>query len=93
MTGISRRIVLKAGAALTGSILLPRSKYALAQSVADPHFFLQIYIADGVDSSYLFDARPLAFTAAGKIQNYLGQDPTPWLGANCSQTLATSLSV
>ena len=39
----------------------------------------------------MFDARPLAMTAAGKIQNYLGQDPAPWTGKNGLITGATSL--
>ena len=44
-----------------------------------------------MDSSYLFDARPLAMTAAGKIQNYLAEEPKLWRGANGQRTLATRL--
>ena len=30
----------------------------------------------------MFDARPLSMTKAGKIQNYLGKEPDPWIGKN-----------
>lgn len=89
---VSRRVVLKAGAAVTGWGFLPRAKSLLAQTPSEPHFFLQLYFQDSLDSSYLFDARPLAFTAAGKIQNYLGQDPSLWMGSNGGKALATSLT-
>ena len=57
----------------------------------DPHFFLMIVLSGGADSSYMFDARPLSMTAAGKIQNYLGKDPDPWAGRNGITAGATSL--
>lgn len=91
MTQISRRIFIRAGAALTGGTCLTRTKSVLAQNLHEPHFFLQIYFDGSLDSSYLFDARPLSFTAAGRIQNYLGQDPEPWTGSNGGKALATSL--
>lgn len=91
MTNFSRRKILKSGAALTGGLCLAQNRLALGGSTREPHFYLQLYYSGGFDSSYLFDARPLSFTAAGKIQNYLGQDPTPWLGANGQSCLASSL--
>jgi hypothetical protein len=39
----------------------------------------------------MFDARPLSMTAAGKIQNYLGEEPGVWAGRNGQSTLATRL--
>lgn len=60
---------------------------------ADAHFFLQILTppTSGADCSYLFDARPLAMTQAGKLQNYLGVEPQAWTGSNGQSTWATSL--
>jgi hypothetical protein len=62
---------------------------------AGPHFFLMITLpnASGLDSSYLWDARPLAMTQAGIIQNYRTPitEPTPWVGTNGVSTLATEL--
>jgi hypothetical protein len=39
------------------------------------HFFLLVALQGGLDHSYFFDARPLALTQAGLIQNYLGMEP------------------
>ncbi len=39
----------------------------------------------------MFDARPLSMTRAGKIQNYLGEEPGVWTGRNGVTTLATRL--
>jgi hypothetical protein len=39
----------------------------------------------------MFDARPLSMTKAGRIQNYLGHEPSPWVGHNGTSALATSL--
>ncbi|MEI8025965.1 MAG: DUF1501 domain-containing protein [Pseudomonadota bacterium] len=91
MTLYSRRKVLKSGAAITGGLCLAQNRFALGEPTKEPHFYLQLYYSGGFDSSYLFDARPLSFTAAGKIQNYLGQDPTPWVGSNGQSCLASSL--
>ncbi len=91
----TRRDVLKFGLAGAATLLLPNFSFlgpAEAEALAeDPHFFLMIVLSGGADSSYMFDARPLAMTAAGKIQNYLGQDPAPWTGSNGLITGATSL--
>jgi hypothetical protein len=70
---------------------LAQNKTALGDLVKEPHFYLQLYYSNGFDSSYLFDGRPLSFTKAGKIQNYVGADPTPWVGRNGQSCLASSL--
>jgi hypothetical protein len=92
MTNYTRRNVLKNGAAITGGLYLAQNKIAFGELVKEPHFYLQLYYRDGIDSSYLFDGRPLSFTHAGKIQNYIGADPTPWVGRNGQSCLASSLT-
>jgi uncharacterized protein (DUF1501 family) len=88
----SRRDVLRFGAFGAGTLLLPRSSFPAAlRPDADPHFFLLVVLNGGADSSYMFDARPLSMTKAGKIQNYLGKEPDPWIGKNGGKALATSL--
>ena len=88
----SRRDVLRLGAFGAGTLLLPRSSFPTAlRHDADPHFFLLVVLNGGADSSYMFDARPLSMTKAGKIQNYLGKEPDPWIGKNGGKALATSL--
>jgi hypothetical protein len=72
-----------------GVFLLP--SWLEADSGNEPHFFLQVYVSGGMDSSYLFDARPLSMTRAGKIQNYLGEEPKIWPGINGQSTLASRL--
>ena len=65
----SRRDVLRLGAFGAGTLLLPRGSFpAPASAGADPHFFLLVVLNGGADSSYMFDARPLSMTKAGKIQ-------------------------
>jgi uncharacterized protein (DUF1501 family) len=91
----SRRDVIKFGLAGAATLLLPGLSFlgrprAEAQR-DDPHFFLMIVLNGGADTSYTFDARPLAMTAAGKIQNYLGTEPEPWQGRNGVIAPATSL--
>jgi hypothetical protein len=88
----TRRDVLKFAAFGGGTLLLPDASFlAAAEPNPDPHFFLMIVLSGGADSSYMFDARPLSMTKAGKIQNYLGREPAPWVGRNGAATLATSL--
>jgi hypothetical protein len=91
MTQFTRRRLVKGGVGLAGGAYLTRSSAGLSDSVKKPHFFLQVYYSGGFDSSYLFDGRPLSHTKAGKIQNYLGTDPTPWTGRNGQACLASSL--
>jgi hypothetical protein len=47
-------------------------------------------VTGGLDATYLFDARPLEMTAAGLQHNYLGTEPTEWMGLNGARTLAAS---
>ncbi len=74
-----------------GTLLIPKTGWSLLDTKPDDHFFLNIYMQGGADCSYMFDARPLAMTAAGKIQNYLGKDPSPYTGANGTTCFAMSL--
>src|SRR5262245_43055308 len=89
----TRRDFLKISLAGAGTLVLPGAGLlpAVAQAPEEPHFFLMIVLNGGADSSYMFDARPLSMTKAGKIQNYLGQEPAPFAGRNGTSTLATSL--
>jgi len=88
----SRREVLRFGGLGAGTLLFARSSFASSISAdADPHFFLLVVLNGGADSSYMFDARPLSMTRAGKIQNYLGKEPDPWIGKNGGKALSTSL--
>src|SRR6266545_3562116 len=92
MQGFSRRDVIRLGAIGAGSLLLPGAgPAAAADADQDPHFFLLVVLDGGADPSYMFDARPLSMTRAGKIQNYLGEEPGAWTGSNGATTLATRL--
>jgi hypothetical protein len=92
MTIPSRRDFLRISLGGAGTLLLPGSSFPQAvEPHNEPHFFLMIVLNGGADSSYMFDARPLSMTKAGKIQNYLGEEPSPWIGRNGVSTLATSL--
>ena len=77
-------------ASLAGSaIALPLFGSGFTSQNQEPHFILTVYLSGGLDSSYLFDARPLAFTAARKIQNYHvnPQEPLAWQDAKGRQCL------
>jgi len=92
MTAPTRRQFLKYAALGGGTLLLPPIGSREAAAVArEPHFFLMIVLNGGADPAYMFDARPLAMTRAGRIQNYLGQEPFPWRGDNGIATLASPL--
>jgi hypothetical protein len=91
---ISRRDVLRSGLGTASIALLPWSGRAFGRSVArdaEPHYFMQIMLPDGLDCSYMFDARPLAMTAANLQSNYLAEEPTQWTGSNGQSTWATRL--
>src|SRR5882757_5971088 len=89
----SRRDMLKISVGAAGTLLLPGSSFLPAsEPVDDAHFFLMIVLNGGADPSYMFDARPLSMTQAGKIQNYLGKAPAPWAGRNGVSTLSTPLT-
>ena len=92
MRGFSRRDVIRLGVVGAGTLLLADTYPArAAEPEQDPHFFLLVVLDGGADPSYMFDARPLSMTRAGKIQNYLGEEPGVWQGNNASSTLATRL--
>ncbi len=87
MNRIDRRKFLVLSATAGASLFLPLRAWPYAAipripEESEPHFFLQILMLGGADPSYLFDARPLALTAAGKIQNYNGVDPVLFTGGN-----------
>lgn len=88
---ISRRAFSKLGLS-AGVIPLLGGSTAWGQNPQEEHFFLQVIFGSGVDQSYMFDARPLAMTAAGKIQNYLGQEPDVWQAPSGQKTLASPLT-
>lgn len=96
MQKLSRRSLLKSTAATAAAVSLPTgglfSFGDTALAAEDRPFFLFVTIPDGMDSSYLFDARPLALTAAGIKSNYLGEEPVIWEGRNGQKTLATALT-
>lgn len=92
----SRRDFLKMGLAGAGTLMFSPLEMAYAETAAnsDPHFFLMIVLNGAADSSYMFDARPLSMTKAGKIHNYWsknGQEPALYTGANGQTCLATPL--
>ena len=84
MRSPSRRDVIRLGAIGAGTLAAARHEPARGRRCpdADPHFFLLIVLDGGADPSYMFDARPLSMTRAGKIQNYLGEEPGVWTGSN-----------
>jgi hypothetical protein len=91
---LSRRDFVIGGILGSGTFLLRPSAWAGALPSplgADPHFALIIMLKGGVDTSYLFDARPLSMTAAGKMQNYIGEEPSLWTGSNGISCLSTKL--
>jgi hypothetical protein len=100
---INRRVFASGSAAVAGGSLVGLPGRAQAQT-GNPHFLLMMCISGGIDTSYLFDARPLAMTDKGKIQNYLYKnadssvalpsDPSPIVmtGSNGGKTLRTSLT-
>lgn len=92
MKAVSRRKFLAWTALGGGTLLLPpMGARESAAAAGDPHFFLLIVLNGGADPAYMFDARPLSMTRAGRIQNYLGQEPFPWRGRNGIATLASPL--
>jgi Protein of unknown function (DUF1501) len=90
MSRPNRRQVFKTAGGLFAALNLPRVALADGEPVGEPHFFMHIYLAQGVDSTSLFDARPLGFTQAGRIHNYFGVEPTEWVGGNGLKTLVRS---
>jgi hypothetical protein len=79
-SGLTRRRLLFSASALGLTLLLPRRGRTAAPS--KPRFLLHLQAQGGLDTTMMFDARPLAMTAAGKIHNPLGVEPTAWVGSN-----------
>ncbi len=96
MSTLSRRKFLKLGLAGAGTLAVFRPSSLPAapriNTSSQAHFYLQLIVQGGWDTSYLFDARPLAMTKAGKIQNYLGEEPSSWVGTNGGSLLTTSVA-
>lgn len=93
MSHIKRRTFIKSALGAIGGIPALRPSFGQTSGEQrDPHFFLMMHLDGGADSSYLFDARPLAMTQAGLMQNYRGTEAKPWLGANGGQCLTSSLT-
>ncbi len=88
--GMDRRKFLKVSAAGLGTMMLPIGALSAVSSQEDPHFFLQIYIYGGIDSSFLFDGRMNDMKAKGLIHDHLKEEPKLWLGDNGTKCLATS---
>jgi hypothetical protein len=89
----TRRNILQFSLGGAGTLLLPGASFLEAAAPnPEPHFFLLIVLNGGADCSYTFDARPLSMTRAGLIQNYLGQEPAPWVGRNGTAARVTSLT-
>lgn len=61
--------------------MIPRFSLGMLSS-QDPHFYLQIFLDGGADSSYLFDARPMEMTTANLMQNYNAEEPMMIMGSN-----------
>jgi hypothetical protein len=88
-TNLTRRKLLFASSAL-GLTLLFRRRTGRAAPTTTPRFLLNIVASGGLDNSSMFDARPLAMTAAGLIHNPLNEDPAPWVGDNGGTALTVS---
>jgi hypothetical protein len=85
---MSRREVLFKSLGLPFLSTLPAS--LLARNRDDPHFFMQIVLEEGYDSLYMFDSRPLSFTAAGKIAHFTQSEPELWEGLNGGKAFVAS---
>ena len=95
--GVTRRSLMFSASALGLLLLAPRRlgyastpKLSRSPSATQQRFLLHLVAQGGLDTSMMFDGRPLAMTAAGKIHNPLGQDPTTWMGSNGQAALSAS---
>jgi uncharacterized protein (DUF1501 family) len=86
---LTRRKLLFASSAL-GLTLLFRRRQSRAAATTTPRFLLNIVASGGLDNTMMFDARPMAMTAAGKIHNPLAADPMQWVGTNGQTALSAS---
>src|SRR5256885_1603293 len=88
-SALTRRSLLFYSGALGLTLLLPR-RLVRAAETGTPRFLLHIQAQGGPDSTMMFDARPLALTAAGKIHNPLAENPVAWTGSNGQSSLTAS---
>jgi hypothetical protein len=97
-TKINRRTLLSSALrhlAGSGIILCPGPAYgqAYTREKEEPHFLLILFVSGGIDSTYLWDARPLSHRKAKLQTNYFASpvEPTVWEGMNGGKTLVTHL--
>ncbi len=99
-TQLTRRQLLRYTALGAGSLMLgPWDSVFGATQSQNPaanqtsKYFLTLVLQGAADASYMWDARPLAMTAAGKIQNWWtkGDEPVPYVGVNGQTSLRTPL--
>jgi uncharacterized protein DUF1501 len=92
---LTRRSLLFTSGALGLTLMLSRraSRAGRAAPGTTPRFLLHIQAQGGLDPTMMFDARPLAMTAAGKIHNPLNEDPAQWMGTNGQLALTASPTV
>lgn len=86
---LTRRSLFQGAAS---SLLLSGLPRSLTAEPSDPHFFFQIIVMGGIDSSMLFDARPLEFTRQKKIHNYAGAEPLMWFKNSEHTTFANPVA-
>lgn len=67
---VTRRHFVSLGGKACASLCLFGSAARTLAEGAHPQFFLHILLKGGVDASYLFDARSVAFTDKGKCTNF-----------------------
>lgn len=93
MIGASRRTFLKFATAGAGTLLCERALAApTLPAAADPHYFLLIFLGGGADASYLYDARPLSMSAAGRARTFLAEEPAVLRDRNGNACRTTRLA-
>lgn len=79
----------------SGAVLCPRDVFGqtISRREEEPHFLLILFVSGGLDSTYLWDARPLSHLRAKLQTNYFSSpaEPKVWTGANGGTTLVTHL--
>lgn len=96
MASVGRTMAVSASV-LAGSKISFANSFLPAAGVApesrEPrhHYFLHIQLDGGLDSQYLFDARPLEFTEKKLLVNYYGKDPILYTGKNGQASYRTDL--
>lgn len=71
-SSLNRRQVVKLGMGTTvGVSALALGGSRVFAAGEEPHFFINVVVAGGVDPTYWFDGRPLEMTDKGLVSNYL----------------------